>query len=71
MNLALEFIDEEYCLACLSAEHDQTEAAMAEFAWDYVRQRDCFKTPWLQFDATGCPKLQEHTCFCQKPQETP
>ena len=67
MNLALNYVEEEYCLACLAAELGKTENAVADFAWSYVQARDCFKDPWLKFNAGACPRLETHTCYCQKP----
>ncbi|MGE0199628.1 MAG: hypothetical protein AB7P76_01530 [Candidatus Melainabacteria bacterium] len=67
MNLALNYIDEEFCLACLAGRHDMTPAAMAEFAWEYVSGRDCFKDPWMQFDAAPCPLRPAGHCHCQYP----
>lgn len=64
MNLALGLVDDAFCLACLAREHQQSEQAMAEFCWGYVQARDCFKTPWLKFDATACPKQETSTCYC-------
>lgn len=66
MNMALGYVDEEYCLPCLSAEHEQTEADMAGFAWGYVKERDCFKNPWEAFDASACPKKAANACYCQQ-----
>jgi hypothetical protein len=67
MNLALNYVDEMYCLACLAAEQGLTEADIAQFAKDYVYARECFKTPWDHFagQAQNCPRLTTHTCFCQ------
>jgi len=65
MNLALGNVDEEYSLAVLAAEYSKTPAEMAIFCWGYVQARDCFKKPWLQFDASHCPLLATHECHCQ------
>jgi hypothetical protein len=67
MNLALNYVDEMYCLACLAAEQGMDEAGIAQFAKDYVYARECFKTPWDHFaeQAKTCPRLFTHTCFCQ------
>ncbi len=67
MNLALGFTEDAYCLACLAKDHERSEAVMADFCWGYVQGRDCFKDPWLKFDAAACPRLKDHTCYCQKP----
>lgn len=66
MNMALNYIDEEYCLACLSKELGKTEPELADFAWLYVQARDCFKDPWTKFDATACPRIETQNCYCQK-----
>jgi len=67
MNLALNYVDETFCLPCLSAELGKSESDLADFAWLYVQARDCFKDPWMKFDASACPKLEDKTCYCQKP----
>jgi hypothetical protein len=67
MNLALNYIDDELCLSCLAADHGQDEAGLSLFVRDYVEARECFKTPWDQFDATGCPRQETATCHCQDP----
>jgi hypothetical protein len=67
MNLALNYVDEMFCLMCLAAEQGLSEADMATFARDYVYGRECFKTPWDHFgpQARQCPRLTTETCFCQ------
>lgn len=67
MNLALDYVDEMYCLSCLATEQAMADADLAEFAKDYVYARECFKTPWDNFadKAVTCPKLQTQQCFCQ------
>lgn len=65
MNLALNYVETLFCLHCLAGEQDLTEAAMAEFAKAYVHARECFKTPWDTFNASACPKISTHTCYCQ------
>lgn len=67
MNLALDNVEEMYCLTCLAAEQGMTEAALAEFAKDYVYGRECFKTPWDNFadQAKACPRLPLGQCHCQ------
>lgn len=66
MNLALNYVDEMYCLACLAAEQGLGEAEMADFARDYVYARECFKTPWDHFaaQAARCPRLSTGNCHC-------
>lgn len=67
MNLALNYIDEMFCLSCLAKEQDLSEAEMAQFAKEYVYARECFKTPWDNFSpqAQQCPRLPLQQCFCQ------
>ena len=67
MNLALDNVEDLYCLPCLATEQDMAPPALAEFARDYVYSRDCFKTPWQNFNATGCPRLATGSCYCQDP----
>jgi hypothetical protein len=65
MNLALNYVEDLYCLTCLATEQDMPEPELAEFAKDYVYSRECFKMPWDKFDAKPCPRLQHQQCFCQ------
>ncbi len=65
MNLALNYEEELFCLDCLAAEQDMSPEALADFAKSYVYSRDCFKNPWMKFDATPCPKRTDGLCFCQ------
>jgi hypothetical protein len=65
MNLALDYVEELYCLACLAAEQGIREPELADFAKSYVHSRECFKTPWDAFNAACCPKLANHQCYCQ------
>lgn len=65
MNLALSYEEELFCLDCLSAEQSMSPAELADFAKSYVYSRDCFKNPWMKFDATPCPKIATGLCFCQ------
>lgn len=67
MNLALDYVEEMYCLTCLAAEQGMTEADLAAFAKDYVYARECFKTPWDNFGprAVKCPLLPAGGCHCQ------
>lgn len=66
MNLTLGYTEEAYCLSCLGMRHHLDEPAMADFCWEYVQSRDCFKNPWMAFDASVCPKLPVQQCYCQK-----
>lgn len=71
MNLALDQIDEAYCINCLAKDNDLTVEKMADFAWGYIEQRDCFKDPWMKFDASACPLIEDNACHCQLPKEEP
>jgi hypothetical protein len=65
MNLALNYVEEQYCLPCLAAEQDMGQADFAAFAKEYVYARECFKTPWDNFNALVCPHIEAQQCFCQ------
>lgn len=65
MNLALDYVEDLYCLPCLASLQDMEPPELAEFAKDYIESRDCFKTPWRKFDAAPCPRLENGQCFCQ------
>jgi hypothetical protein len=67
MNLALDYVDEQYCLACLATEQEMGQPEIAAFAKDYVHARECFKTPWDNVNAAACPRIEQHQCFCQDP----
>jgi hypothetical protein len=70
MNLAIGNVDEEYCLSVLATTYDRSPEAMAAFCFDYVKARDCFKDPWMKFDASGCPLIEGGQCHCQKEAES-
>ena len=65
MNLSLGLTEQGFCLPCLSTEYELTSEAMAAFCWEYVKARDCFLDPWQKVDATDCPKIATHSCYCQ------
>ncbi|MBX2861048.1 MAG: hypothetical protein KTR14_07425 [Vampirovibrio sp.] len=65
MNLALDFVEDQYCLDCLAKEYEKSEKEMATFVWGYVSARECFLTPWNKFEPSSCPKLETNTCYCQ------
>lgn len=65
MNLALNYVEDGFCLSCLAADHQMSEAELSVFVRDYVEARECFKTPWDNFNATGCPRLETKECHCQ------
>lgn len=68
MNLALDRIEEECCLECLSKAEGLSPAEFYNWILEYVMARDCFKTPWNSFNASLCPRLADKSCFCK---ETP
>ena len=65
MNLALDNVDELFCLVCLAEEQEMGPVELAEFAKAYVYSRECFKTPWDAFKAKSCPRLSTGECYCQ------
>lgn len=65
MNLALGYEADLYCLDCLAQLQDMPADELAAFAKSYISSRDCFKAPWLKFNARDCPKLETGACFCQ------
>lgn len=65
MNLALDYVEEQFCLDCLAAEQGMVPAELAAFAKDYVHARECFKTPWEKFNAAACPLIAQGQCHCQ------
>jgi hypothetical protein len=64
MNLALGYVDDAFCLACLASNVGRTPEAMATYCYRYVSARDCFHDPWKKFDPNGCPKATEGNCHC-------
>jgi hypothetical protein len=72
MNLALENLEDEYCLVCLAKEQEMSLKDVSAFVYGYVESRECFKTPWDKFEASKCPYLDPashppHGCYCQPP----
>lgn len=80
MNLALSYAEDLYCIACLSEEEGTNAETLVESVKPYIQSRECFKTPWDNFNAKVCPLLQQNkssaaplhdagqevlTCFCQ------
>ena len=56
INLALGFVDEQYCLNCLADLHDQTKESLFDFIYGYIQSRDCFKKEWVKMkDKSECP----------------
>lgn len=64
MNLALNHIDEEYCLECLADDTAQSPEDFYTWILEYVQERECFLTPWTNFSVAACPRITDKTCFC-------
>ncbi|MDX2084011.1 MAG: hypothetical protein SFZ03_01310 [Candidatus Melainabacteria bacterium] len=67
VNLALGYEEALYSLSCLAQDRGLSELELMQRVREYVMSRDCFRKPWLSFDATACPRLQlaEPGCYCQ------
>lgn len=65
MNLALNYVEEAFCLECLASREGVEPEAFYYWILDYVASRDCFKTPWENFSAASCPRIVDKTCFCK------
>jgi len=65
MNLALDYLEDEYCLDCLSGLQGCTVPDLADSVTAYIHTRDCFLNPWKMFDASACPRRDLKTCLCQ------
>jgi len=56
MSLALGYVEEQFCLNCLSGMHSQNMESMFDFVYGYVQSRDCFKKEWVKMkDRSECP----------------
>lgn len=56
INLALGYVEEQFCLNCLSKMHNQDMDSMFDFIFGYIESRDCFKNEWIKMKAkTECP----------------
>lgn len=64
MNLALDNIDDAFCLECLSEAEGLSPEAFYTWILAYVRDRECFLTPWTNFKHATCPRITDKTCFC-------
>ncbi len=64
MNLALDNLDDEYCLDCLAKGERALPEAFYHWIVEYINARDCFKSPWDAFNAAPCPRITDKTCFC-------
>lgn len=67
INLALGYVEEQYCLLCLACKHNQTPETLFNFVFDYIQSRDCFKKEWVKMQARNeCPLPKEcviNQCF--------
>ncbi len=70
INLALGYTEDFYSLKALSEMHLRTMDAMFDFAFDYVRARECFRKEWLKMqDPAECPlpcDCVKEKCFATK-----
>jgi TusA-related sulfurtransferase len=64
MNLVLDQVDETNCLECLAQKENMSPQAFYDWILEYVKARDCFKTPWDKFNYAPCPRIEDKTCFC-------
>lgn len=65
MNMALDRIEEEFCLTCLAQHENLSPEDFYHWIVDYVMARDCFQSPWEKFNANPCPRIVDKTCFCK------
>lgn len=69
MNLALGYVEEQFCLNCLSSMHNQDIDSMFDFVYGYVQSRDCFKKEWIKMKTKSeCPLPNScviEKCFCK------
>jgi hypothetical protein len=66
LNLALDYDDDGFCLACLCAEQTtETPQALVAALLPYINSRDCFKKPWHAQDTRHCARKADATCFCE------
>ena len=71
MNLALNYIEDQYCLDRLATTHTVSRMELATMARAYIASRECFKTAWDRLNVRACPLIATHQCLCQDtPQET-
>lgn len=67
MNMVLNHVEEEYCLECLAQNENREPQAFFNWIVAYVMARDCFKTPWDNFNVAPCPRIADKSCFCEVP----
>lgn len=66
MNLALDHVEAEYCLECLAQQEGVTSEGFYHWIIEYVMARDCFKTPWDNFQFAVCPRITDKSCYCEE-----
>ena len=65
INLALGYVEEQFCLRCLSEKHSQTIEGLYDFVFGYIQSRDCFKKEWIKMKTRGeCPL--PNSCVIEK-----
>ncbi len=56
INLALGYTEDFYALVSLAKKHDKSMEEMFDFAFDYVKARECFRKEWVKMqDPSECP----------------
>jgi hypothetical protein len=68
MNLALDNVEDLLCMTCLSTQEETPAPVLSSTLYAYIQSRECFKTPWDNFDAGNCPNKPLNTCYCQDKQ---
>jgi hypothetical protein len=63
-GLANDIEEDTLCLDCLAKQLDVPKGKMMTKTRRYIMSRDCFKKPWLAFEASGCP-LVENCCSAE------
>ena len=71
INLALGYVEEQYCLNCLSELHNQDIESLFNFVYGYIQSRDCFKKEWVKMKTQAeCPLPKTcviNKCFTNNP----
>lgn len=62
INLALDNVDEMFCLRCLAEDSDRSPREVLTSVKGYIRQRDCFAKEWKRYETSlFCP--DPDNCF--------
>jgi hypothetical protein len=65
VNLALDNIEEMYCLDCLGKINDRSPLDILLATRTYVLQRECFRKEWLKYENKAfCPEPMK--CFIDR-----